>query len=102
MNWLELPDPLEAREKILAFAEAKTQLKIAQLELQRVQERIKKERPRDTASRIIGYDETSSRELEQLFDAEINAQRNYNILEAECKFLDYWKDMARTATYQQR
>ncbi len=102
MNWNELPEIDYIYECLRKRAELKARLEMLEAELKIEQSKIAKVKPRDTAARIIGVDESSGKKLLDL-QMEIAALRgDIGRTEADVEFNNYRKEIFKSLSFNQR
>lgn len=102
MSWRDAPSFEDVKGALQKRASLSAQIRVAEYELQEIQAQIAKVKPRDTASKIIGYDEHTKEELQGINHRLIDLRISLDEVEADIKFHDYWKDMFKAVSYREK
>lgn len=92
--WTNAPDYEEVRDTMLKIGSVKAKIALLDCQIDELENAVKKEKPRDTAAR---YDAAIVQHREK---ASLVAELHE--LTARQDWLNFWKDVYRTYTYNQR
>lgn len=96
------PNAEDVQEALTQRATAKAEVRIAELNLEIFGAKMSKEKPRDTAVRVIGVDETTFQESLGLRKALLEARAKLDRFEAAVEYLQYAKEMYKAQSYNGR
>lgn len=102
MTWQEQPSFDDVKSALRQRASLTAQIRVLEYELQELQAKISLEKPRNTAVKIVGYDEETRMALQGINHSIINLRCQLDDVEAEIKFGEYHKDMFKALAYRER
>lgn len=100
--WLNPPDFMEVQRVMIRYAEVRAKIESLQHELDILQAKMAKQKPRTAYVKIIGVDEESEFSLLQLQQELVNSRAEFFRLQSERDFYDYWKDVYKAASFSAR
>jgi hypothetical protein len=101
-GWNDMPSFEEVGDTLKSKASLSAEIRVLELRIQILEAEITQERPRNTAVRIMGYDQETSQSIRQLRAELADKRGQLDEVESKVKFLDYWKDMFKAVSYRER
>lgn len=102
MSWTDPPDHVSVYDALKRRAAIKGELEMLGFRLRIVQAEITKAKPRDTAVRVIGYDEATSKELYDIQYRMAELAGELELVEVDIKYNDYHRDMFKSLSFRER
>jgi hypothetical protein len=101
-GWNDMPSFEEVGDTLKSKASLSAEIRVLELRIQILEAEITQERPRNTAVRIIGYDQETSQSIRQLRAELADKRGQLDEVESKVKFLYYLKDMFKAVSYRER
>ncbi len=102
MSWNEAPGYEEVHDLMRRRAGVSAEVRSLELQVQITEALISLEKPRNTAARVVGYDDETRERMLKLRNDLTKKRSELDELDAEVKFLDYHKDIYKAISYRER
>lgn len=102
MNWNDAPNYEEVHDLMRHRARVSAEVRSLELQVQITEAMISIEKPRNTAARVVGYDDETRERILKLRNDLATKRSELDELDAEVKFSDYHRDMYKAISYRER
>lgn len=102
MNWNELPGFEEVHDFLRKRAALSAEIRVLELKIKLLEAEISVQKPRNTAARVIGYDDETGAAMREMRNCLAYKCGELDEVDAEIKFFDYRKDIIKTLAYRER